>query len=182
MELNQEIVKELLDYNPETGILTWKERDIKWFKKTSKRSPEWKANNWNSKNAGNQAFTSENSFGHKEGRIFGNHFLSHRIIFLWMYGRWPVGIDHLNRIPNDNRIVNIQECTQEVNMKNKGLQSNNKTGKAGIRLTKNGKYRATINVNKNTKHLGYFASFNEACRIREKAETEYGYKGLIIHD
>jgi len=34
--LTQDIVRELLDYDPATGAFTWKWRDIKWFKADGK--------------------------------------------------------------------------------------------------------------------------------------------------
>lgn len=48
-ELTAEIARELLDYDPLSGALTWKKRDRKWFS----RSNQWK--NWNGRYAGRQA-------------------------------------------------------------------------------------------------------------------------------
>ena len=42
-ELTVDIVREFLDYNPETGEFRWKSRDRKWFK----RDQDWEM--WNSK-------------------------------------------------------------------------------------------------------------------------------------
>jgi hypothetical protein len=44
-KLTQAIVRELLDYNPRTGVLKWKRRDRRWFKSDR----DWKA--WNSLHA-----------------------------------------------------------------------------------------------------------------------------------
>lgn len=177
MELTQEIVRELLDYDPETGKLTWKERDVKWFTLTGslKRSAEWKCKNWNSRWAGKEAFTSRNLFGHLEGRIFGQHFLAHRVIFCLVNGYFPKSIDHYDNIASSNKVENLIDSTQEENMKNKRKQSNNSSGRTGVRKLPSGRFRATINDNKKTIHLGYFSSFEEACEVRKLAEIKYGY-------
>jgi hypothetical protein len=39
--ITTEIIRELMDYNPETGIFTWKTRSKEWFS----RDGEWKR--WN---------------------------------------------------------------------------------------------------------------------------------------
>ena len=49
--ITQEIIRKLLDYDPETGKLTWRARDRKWFK--SDRD----CNAWNAKLSGKEAFT-----------------------------------------------------------------------------------------------------------------------------
>lgn len=41
MKLTQEIVRELLDYDPETGIMRWKARAIEWFSVEDPRGPLW---------------------------------------------------------------------------------------------------------------------------------------------
>ena len=81
--LTQEIVKEFLDYNPETGKLIWKKRDRKWF--SSNKS----YNTWNSRYADKEGFTSLDNRGYNSGRIFDKTYRSHRVIWLWMTGEWP---------------------------------------------------------------------------------------------
>lgn len=51
MILTQKIVKELLDYDLKTGILSWKERNYKWFK-GDKYPLERNMNSWNKRFSG----------------------------------------------------------------------------------------------------------------------------------
>jgi hypothetical protein len=58
VELTQAIVRELLDYSPETGALLWCERDRRWF--GSDRI--WKT--WNARFAGQPAGTLSGDYGY----------------------------------------------------------------------------------------------------------------------
>ena len=119
-QLTQEIVRELLDYNPGTGLLTWKHRHRRWF--ASNRAYK----GWNTRYAGKPAFTAKKKGGHLEGLIFYKSYLVHRVIWLWQTGRWPdPEVDHENQSPSDNRWENLQEATHQQNMHNKPMQRNN---------------------------------------------------------
>jgi hypothetical protein len=65
LELTQEIVRELLDYDPATGSLTWRTRDRKWFKFDRDQ------NAWNKRFAGQPALTYCDDQGYLCGKIFG---------------------------------------------------------------------------------------------------------------
>lgn len=117
--ITYELVRELLDYNPETGILTWKSRS--WG--------HAKHNGWNVKWAGKEA-SAETASRYRTISILGIVCQAHVIIFLWMTRRYPRGrreIDHKNRDPSDNRWENLREVTHTQNMRNKA-----KKGKAGV--------------------------------------------------
>lgn len=51
-------------------------------------------------------------------------------------------------------------------------QKNNKTGYPGI-IYINNKYRARINYNHNSIHLGYFDTLSQAIKARKEAEKKY---------
>ena len=109
--LTQRIVRELLDYDPDTGVLTWRWRARKWF--GSDRI--W--HSWNAKHAGKRAFTAIDTYGHAHGSLLGHLYRAHRIIWLWMTGRWPtLEIDHLNHRRDDNRWCNLEDAPGEVNI------------------------------------------------------------------
>jgi hypothetical protein len=69
----------ILDYNAETGDLTWRARDMKWFAHTSK--PEALCMTWNKKFAGKPALNSVCHWGYRVGRLFNKSVKAHRVIW-----------------------------------------------------------------------------------------------------
>lgn len=85
-------------------------------------------------------------------------------------------IDHIygNQSRNDSRKFNLRVCTHSDNMKNRWLQSNNKTGVPGVYFDNNiGKYKAYITVDKKQIYLGLFDDLDSAKVQREIFEIQY---------
>jgi hypothetical protein len=166
VNLTQEIVRELLDYDPVTGVLTWRWRDRKWFDTDG----DWKR--WNGHFAGRPA-GSITFDGYVGIEILYRSYQAHRVIFLWVEGRWPdPEVDHENHNRADNRWVNLVESNDDSQSRNYSLRNDNTSGRVGVRLTRNGKFNAFIGKNI---HIGNFETFEAACAAREDAECEYGF-------
>lgn len=178
MTLNKEIVRELLDYDQETGKLFWKKRDIKWFSDGKKNSAESYMKTWNARNAGKEALAAKSS-GYKHGTIFSKYYRSHQIIWLWMTGEFPeYEIDHINGIRNDNRWVNLRDVNRSTNIRNTKLRNDNTTGYPGISFdTKNKSLVASIYTDEGYKYLGRFRpeEIDKAIAVRKEAEQKYEY-------
>lgn len=83
-------------------------------------------------------------------------------------------VDHINHLKYDNRLCNLRVCSYTENQCNRLPKHNNKyNGVKGIYLHPNGRYRATIIINKKTIHLGYFNTLEEAKEKRIEAEKKY---------
>lgn len=153
--LTQERLKELLSYDPDTGLFTW----------LVNRSPAKKG-----------YFA-----GHlkKDGYIYigidKKQYLAHRLVFLYTYGEFPSKqVDHINRIKNDNRLFNLRLVTNQENQHNSSLSKLNKTGVTGVVLHKaSGKYQADIKVKNRTVYLGLYETLEEAKKARENAKRIY---------
>jgi len=90
-------------------------------------------------------------------------------------------VDHVNGNGLDNRRQNIRLATSQDNMRNKGLQKNNKTGYRGVSLTREGYFRARIKNGGKETLLGIFKTAKEASVVYEaKAAELFGkfYKEL----
>lgn len=83
-------------------------------------------------------------------------------------------IDHINHDTLDNRKANLRICTIQNNNCNKELLSRNTSSITGVDYIKKlMKWRARINVNGTSIHLGVFESFNDAIKARKDAEDKY---------
>lgn len=168
--LTQEILKELIYYDPDTGIFTWKERDVKWFKSKGSHAA------WNTRFAGNQAGTvhiGRNKEPYREIGIYYMLFKGHRLAVLYMTGKFPLEeVDHEDGNGLNNKWSNLREVSHLENSKNKRLQSNNSSGYSGVSYdnTKK-KYLAKMG----NEHLGYFLTLEEAVLVRKEAEIKYNY-------
>src|SRR4051812_23558385 len=83
--LTADQVRALLDYDPVTGILTWRTRPGQ--DRTTK--------SWNSKHARKQAGTPKGNYGYVTVGLFDRPYKAHRVIWVIMTGGWPEGnVDH----------------------------------------------------------------------------------------
>ena len=169
IELNQANLKAVLDYDPNTGRLTWKPRDL-----PRKRGSA----TWNTRYAGKEALTVKNHKGYLTGTVFGRHVLAHRIIWIMQTGQSPIQIDHINGKPDDNRWGNLRAVSTSQNCRNKRQRRDlplgiypRRDGAAGFVATIG--YR--LHGKKVNEHLGSFATLDEAISARQKAERRLGF-------
>lgn len=176
--ITQEIVKELLIYDLETGIFTWRFRPAKWFK----RNKDFLI--WNKRFSGEIAGNINTHF--KTGKsyrrilIFGKSYSQHRLAFLYVTGKLPDAnkeIDHKDGDGTNNRWSNLRETDKQGNSRNRRLQSNNTSGQCGVSLDKrSNKFVAFIHDSNGKKiSLGAFKTLYEAVIVRKSAEIEYTY-------
>ena len=170
-----ELLRQLLRYEPDTGKLYWKERTPDLFTNGA-RSADCECARWNAQFAGKEAFTSI-SIRYKVGSIFYAQYKAHRIIWSIFYNDCSdFTIDHINGDSCDNRIVNLRKSNALDNMRNRKLQSNNKSGALGVCWYKaSRKWKAYIKNNKKNIHLGYFDNLDDAIAARKEAEAKYGF-------
>lgn len=153
--LTQSELKELLEYNPDTGT----------FVRISGRCSGRVVNSLRHDNSGNTYY-----------RIVINEreYALHRLAFLYMNGSLPTGIvDHINRNGLDNRWCNLRESDHSKNGINSKLSKNNTSGHVGVSKTKSGKWSAVIGVERKSMHLGTFNDISSAIKARELASNIY---------
>lgn len=164
------MVRNLIDYHPNTGRMFWKERPREMF--PTDRAWRW----WNNRYAGTEAATAETPDGYRQVKIFNKSYCAHRVAWAAFYGAWPVIIDHKNGNPSDNRIKNLRSCSRAVNQLNQKLHKTNVSGHAGVYWLKTQqKWLASIRYNNKQIHIGYYEKFEEACEARKEAEKRYGF-------
>jgi hypothetical protein len=133
-------LRELLHYDPETGVFT---RLIR----TS-----------NSVQVGDVA-GSIGVAGYMHISVAGAEYYAHRIAWLWVHGVWPENhIDHVDGIRRNNRIANLRDAQSAINHQNlKRPKSNNKSGFLGVHQhPTNRNWVAGICVNSKSVHLGCY--------------------------
>ena len=169
-----ELLRKLLDYNPETGELIWKSRDCGMFASPT-RAPRMSAI-WNKRKAGKRA-ASPTKWGYMRLKVLNADYQAHRVAWAIHYGEWPSDcIDHINHDRADNRIANLRSVTQAENAKNQTISRSNTSGVTGVRFApREGKWIAQIKHHRRLHHLGTFAKFEDAVLCRKAAEQHFGF-------
>lgn len=136
-ELTADQLREVLIYDAETGVFTWRN--------ASRRCVVGAV-------AG-----SMHGAGYRQIRLLGRLHLSHRLAWLYVYGEWPVNqIDHINGERTDNRIANLRQATNAENCQNVRAHSDG-CGLIGVTWSKSKrKWVSGIGINGTRKYLGYF--------------------------
>ena len=143
----------LMDYDPETGELTWR--------------PEAKnGNRTNPCGAKNYRHTGKPKCLKVGVRIDGvsKSLMAHRIAwFIFTGGTFPVGeIDHINQNPFDNRWSNLRDVTSREQSENRFDQS-----KYGIGVYRHrNKFQWQITINKRRYRKGGFSTAEKAAEAR----------------
>jgi hypothetical protein len=151
--ITQARLKEVLHYDPETGVFT----RLAGAKKANRRFM-----------VGSRA-GSLRPDGYRELAIDGTKYRESRLAWLYMTGEHPSClIDHENHVTDDNRWENLRAATYTQNMQNKGLHKNNTSGVKGVTwYAPTEKWAAHITVGRKMKYLGYFEDIAAAKQFIE---------------
>lgn len=152
MTITQEELKEVLDYNRNTGEFVWR----------------------GSRKVAGSLYT-----GYYRIQINKKRYYSHRLAWLYEYGYMPENrIDHIDRNGLNNRIDNLREVSNVCNLRNTGNYKNNNSGVKGVSICcETGRWRAQIKVYGVSKSIGRFDDFDEAVCHRLAAEQCLNWEG-----
>lgn len=142
----QSYLRSVFDYDPETGVLRWRYRPD--------QRPQL-----NARFAG-KPVTHVDSMGYVAVRLDGRLCRAHRVIFKWMTGRDPIGVDHADNDRGNNVWVNLREATQSENSRNRSPNAGRLKG--ATRQSSAETWMARIQVGRKQVYLGSFPTEQEA--------------------
>ena len=153
-DLTAERLRSTLDYNPETGVFTWKVGRRRVKKGSIAGSP--------------------NTSGYRYIKVDGRRYIAHRLAWLYYYNEWPKGhLDHKDRNRANNAISNLRECTFSENPQN-STRSRGSSKYRGVCWCKRAnKWVARISVNNKVIYLGVFDDELEAANAYKQAKEKY---------
>ena len=135
--LTQARLKELVHYDPETGVFT--------------------SRVFRGGNPAGKVLGSLSSRGYMRFNIEYRYYSAHRLAWFYVHGEWPEEVDHKNGVKHDNRIANLRPATSLLNKQNKRrAQGANPLLGASWNKRKQ-KWKAAIRIGDNRRlFLGYF--------------------------
>ena len=157
------VLNDLLSYNPETGVLTYKVSRAGHIQR--------------GKEAG-----SIHTKGYRHIRILDKLLLSHRVAWALHYNeRPPEFIDHINGNGFDNSIKNLRPATLKQNSWNRKLAASNTSGTTGVMW--NGKYWVARARKDGVSHYGGYYKDKESAitsvnKLKIELYGEFTYGGL----
>ncbi|MDD1626876.1 MAG: HNH endonuclease [Methylococcaceae bacterium] len=164
MTISHTELKEWLRYHRRTGLFIWIKSPAHTCIKVGDIAGTW------------------HQPGYINITLKGKLYSAHRLAWFYVYGVWPVKLDHRNTIKHHNWIKNLREATQKQNQYNVGLRRDSTSGYKGVSQHSSGRWIAKIVFNKKQRHLGCFNTPEEAAAryqlFAEKICGDFLHKSL----
>jgi hypothetical protein len=154
MALTAERLRELVHYDPDTGIFT-RLTDRGGYK------------------AGSIMGTPSHR-GYLKLCVDKVHYYAHRLAWFYVHGEMPNVIDHINGNTSDNRLANLRNVDQATNLRS--IMRPNKVNTSGYRgvSRKRNRWTAALSLNNRRVSLGSF-------KTKEEAYAAYVEAKRILH-
>ena len=120
IELTQEFVRSVLNYDEVTGVFTWR-------------------SSGKGRKMGRMAGCLHRTLGSVQLHVGGRLYYAHRVAWLYMTGAWPEEhVDHIDGNPANNAWANLRAATNSENMQNqrRGRSDNKSSGMLGVTWSK----------------------------------------------
>jgi hypothetical protein len=155
--LTAERLRELLHYDPKTGVFTWLYIPGRPNKMAGKVAGRLKDN------------------GYIGICVDGTQQYAHRLAVLYMTGSWPIEeVDHRDRDRANNAWSNLREASRVENATNTKFRAHNTSGARGVSWhSQRRKWRAGITIDGRNFHLGLFDTVAEASAAYQVAASQH---------
>jgi hypothetical protein len=113
--------------------------------------------------------------GYLQAHIEGRVILMHRFVWPLKHGQCPAMIDHINGDKRDNRLVNLRPASRQLNNRNRRQRNRGSGLPTGVCRSQRNPIRpfsSQIRVGGRKRHLGCFATPEEASAAYERARAE----------
>jgi hypothetical protein len=162
--MTQAELKELLHYNPHSGVWTWLPRPGK--------------TSFNTVHAGKRAGHIETlPNGIRIWRLYmgKRHYLLSRLAILYMTGSLPERVGFANYDSTDLRYINLKPMTIFEHARHRRRKLRDPSGIVGVTTLPNGTYSAEIHTYGKRINLGTFRTREAALLARRTAESIHGF-------
>lgn len=156
MQLDAAILKELMHYDPETGVMTW-------LKKIAAKQY-----------IGDRVGSIDDE-GYARTKIQRKTYKLHRLIWLYMTGEWPEDeVDHKDRNRLNNRWLNLRAATHKQNSQNRNPRHDSTSKSVGVSWSsRDGLWCASISIDGRKRQVGSSKSLEKAIALRAAAAKQH---------
>jgi hypothetical protein len=158
--ITQARLKQLLSYDPETGIFTWK---------APRRGVTLGAQCGTDLRSGGKLYTAIH--------VDWMKYSAHRMAWLYIHGELPPAqIDHIDGNGRNNRLSNLRAVTCAENQQNRRLMSTNSSGFCGVCWKKSrSRWLVQIHINGKNTLVGNYKTIIDAVAARIRANKKHGF-------
>jgi len=160
----KERILEQYDYDPDTGVFTWKKDGINPLVRIGARAGKTCPDGYRSLSVGCLRFQAS------------------WVAWFLSTGEWPKSeIDHVNHDRGDDRFCNLREATRSQNCGYKRSLVGNANGYRGIKMQSSGRFLAVICVRRKELCLGTYDTAEQAALIYDAAAKEHFGQFAILN-